>query len=56
MKNALVGQSGGPTSVINSSLAGEFESCKRHGADKVYGMKNGIQGFIDGNVCLLDGK
>ena len=56
MKNALVGQSGGPTSVINSSLAGVFESCKHHGADKVYGMKNGIQGFIDGNVCLLDGK
>ena len=54
MKNALVGQSGGPTAVINSSLAGVFESCKLHGAEKVYGMKNGIQGFVDGNVCLLD--
>ena len=27
-KNAIVGQSGGPTSVINASLAGVFESCK----------------------------
>ena len=28
-KNAIVGQSGGPTSVINASLAGVFESCKK---------------------------
>ena len=33
-KNAIVGQSGGPTSVINSSLAGVYESCKRRGAGK----------------------
>ena len=26
MKNVLVGQSGGPTAVINSSLAGVYES------------------------------
>ena len=32
-KNAIVGQSGGPTSVINASLAGVFESCKNRGAD-----------------------
>ena len=37
-KNAIVGQSGGPTSVINASLAGVYESCKRRGAGKVYGM------------------
>ena len=35
-KNAIVGQSGGPTSVINASLAGVFESCKSRGADIVY--------------------
>ena len=28
-KNAIVGQSGGPTSVINASLAGVFESCNQ---------------------------
>ena len=34
-KNAIVGQSGGPTSVINASLAGVFESCKSRGAEIV---------------------
>ena len=48
MKNAIVGQSGGPTSVINSSLAGVFEAAKNRGAEHVYGMCNGIQGFLDG--------
>ncbi len=38
-KNAIVGQSGGPTAVINSSLAGVYEAAKRRGIDKVYGMK-----------------
>mgnify|MGYP002568443507 CR=1 FL=1 len=37
-KNAIVGQSGGPTSVINASLAGVYESCKRRGAGKVYDL------------------
>ena len=44
-KNAIVGQSGGPTSVINASLAGVFESCKSRGAEIVYGMSNGIAGL-----------
>jgi len=48
MKNAIVGQSGGPTSVINSSLAGVFEAAKNRGAEHVYGMCNGIQGFLEG--------
>ena len=37
-KNAIVGQSGGPTSVINASLAGVFESCKNRGADIVLSL------------------
>ena len=45
--NVLVGQSGGPTAVINSSLAGVFKTAKERGFDKVYGMRNGIQGFLD---------
>ena len=45
-KNAIVGQSGGPTSVINSSLAGVYESCKRRGAGKVYGMLHGVAAFV----------
>ena len=55
-KNAIVGQSGGPTSVINASLAGVFESCKRRGAEKVYGMMHGVAGLLERRVCLLDEK
>ena len=43
--NVLVGQSGGPTAVINSSLAGVYEAAKALGAAHVYGMEYGIQGF-----------
>lgn len=45
--NIIVGQSGGPTSVINSSLAGVFKTAKDRGATKVYGMLNGIRGLLD---------
>lgn len=44
--NAIVGQSGGPTSVINASLAGVFEACRSRGAQHVYGMRHGIQGLL----------
>ena len=33
--NAIVGQCGGPTAVINASLAGVFESCKRRGEGRL---------------------
>ena len=36
--NVIVGQSGGPTAVINSSLAGVFKTAKDRGARKVYGI------------------
>ncbi len=45
--NVIVGQSGGPTSVINSSLAGVFKTAKDRGANKVYGMLHGIKGLLD---------
>ncbi len=45
--NVIVGQSGGPTAVINSSLAGVFKTAKERGFSKVYGMRYGIQGFLD---------
>ena len=47
MRNIIVGQSGGPTSVINSSLAGGYKTAIERGFDKVYGMLHGIQGFLD---------
>lgn len=46
--NVIVGQSGGPTAVINSSLAGVFKTAKANGAGVVYGMLHGIEGFLDG--------
>ncbi|MCM1186443.1 MAG: 6-phosphofructokinase [Lachnoclostridium sp.] len=49
-KNVIVGQSGGPTAVINSSLAGVFKTAKDLGADKVYGMRHGIKGFLEENI------
>lgn len=45
--NIIVGQSGGPTSVINSSLAGVFATAKELGAGKIYGMRNGIEGLLE---------
>ena len=44
--NVMVGQSGGPTSVINASLVGVFKTAKDEGCDKVYGMRNGIEGLL----------
>ncbi|MBA4700378.1 MAG: 6-phosphofructokinase [Ruminococcus sp.] len=44
--NVIVGQSGGPTAAINSSLAGVYRTAKDRGAGKVYGMMHGIQGLL----------
>ena len=46
-RNIIVGQSGGPTAVINSSLAGVYKNAVERGFDKVYGMLHGIQGLLD---------
>ncbi|GFH96894.1 pyrophosphate--fructose 6-phosphate 1-phosphotransferase [Lachnospiraceae bacterium] len=46
-RNIIVGQSGGPTAVINSSLAGVYKTARERGFHKVYGMLHGIQGFLD---------
>ena len=51
-KNIVVGQSGGPTAVINSSLAGVIAAARDLGYDKIYGMHHGIQGFL--NEDLVD--
>ena len=44
--NVIVGQSGGPTAAINSSLAGVYRTAKDRGAKKVYGMLHGVQGLL----------
>ena len=56
IRNVIVGQSGGPTSVINSSLAGVYKTAKDLGAKKVYGMRHGIQGFLEKKIVDLDEK
>lgn len=53
MKNVIVGQSGGPTAVINASLAGVFKTAREMGADKVYGMLHGVQGLLSGQYIDL---
>lgn len=45
--NVIVGQSGGPTAVINSSLVGVYKTARDRGANKVYGMLHGIKGLLD---------
>ena len=47
-KNVIVGQSGGPTAVINGSLYGVVsESLKQsEKVGTIYGMVNGIEGFL----------
>ena len=62
-KNLIVGQSGGPTAVINSSLYGVVSEGRRHPEtiEHIYGMVNGIEGFLNGTVldfaeALPDGK
>ncbi len=54
MKSLIVGQSGGPTSVINGSLAGVYYGAKKSGFDKVYGMLNGIEGLLEDRIIDLD--
>lgn len=54
--NVIVGQSGGPTCVINSSLAGVYKTAKDLGIEKVYGMLHGIKGFMENEYIDLDEK
>ena len=59
--NAILGQSGGPTAVINSSLCGVIEECLRSkdkqnpngSIEKILGMRYGIEGFMQDMVVDL---
>ncbi len=53
--NSVIGQSGGPTSVINASLAGVLEGAKEcEGISHVLGMRFGIEGFMAEELMELD--
>lgn len=52
--NAIIGQSGGPTSVINASLCGIVTKAKKfNGIKKILGMRYGIEGFMAENIIDL---
>lgn len=55
-KNVIVGQSGGPTAVINSSLCGVVCEALKHedACGTVYGMVNGIEGLLNGTVMDME--
>lgn len=55
-KNVIVGQSGGPTAVINASLYGVvYEALNREDAcGTVYGMINGIEGFLNDQIMDME--
>lgn len=54
--NVVYLQSGGPTAVINRSLAGALRYFKQHVKDgHFYGCKNGIDGLISGEFVDMSG-
>lgn len=55
-KNVIVGQSGGPTAVINSSLAGVLQAAKNRGAKVIYGMMYGVEGLLEKYVVNMSDR
>ena len=55
-KNVIVGQSGGPTAVINASLYGVVNEAlnRKDSFGAVFGMINGIEGFAEGRVMDME--
>ena len=55
MKNAVYFQSGGPTSVINSSFYGVIVACQEdERIDKLYGARYGLEGLLNKDLVLID--
>ncbi|GJM20968.1 MAG: pyrophosphate--fructose 6-phosphate 1-phosphotransferase [Planctomycetota bacterium] len=55
--NALIGQSGGPTVVINQSLVGVIESAVAHpNIRHVYGARHGVAGILADDLLRLDNQ
>ncbi|MBX3385751.1 MAG: 6-phosphofructokinase [Phycisphaeraceae bacterium] len=55
--NAAVGQSGGPTAVINQSLVGVIEELRTFKAvKKTFGMRHGVSGLTHDPAELIDCK
>ena len=55
--NAVIGQSGGPTVVINQSVVGAVLESKNHGViDHFYGALHGVRGILDQNFVDLSAE
>ena len=53
--NAVVGQSGGPTSVINQSLVGVITEARNHGhIDRLLGARHGVRGIVNDDFIELN--
>ncbi len=53
--NAIVGQSGGPTSVINESLVGVIREIRRKGiVNNLLGARHGVRGIVNDDFIPLD--
>jgi len=54
--NAVIGQSGGPTAVINQSLVGVIETIRRFKAvGKLLGARHGVRGIVNETFIPLKG-
>ena len=52
--NAVVGQAGGPTVVINQSLVGVIEEVQKHGhIEQLLGARHGVRGIVEGDFIDL---
>jgi 6-phosphofructokinase len=53
--NAVVGQSGGPTSVINQSLVGVIKQARKHGhIGRLLGARHGVRGIVNDDFVELN--
>ena len=52
--NCLIGQSGGPSSVINASLAGVIQASIDNDLDTIYVLRHGIEGLLSDNIAEID--
>ncbi len=55
MKTILVAQGGGPTAVINRSLAGVIETAQECGATRILGAIHGVRGIIEERFYRFEG-
>jgi 6-phosphofructokinase 1 len=53
--NAIIAQCGGPTPVINASLAAVVRAWQQHGSGRIYGARYGLAGLTQGDWVDLSG-